>query len=186
MKVVTAWLNNTDARCQLAQRRMLRSVLDCGFEPVIVNGTPRPLLTDMLKLARSLSPDGGHFMWLNSDCEIVTLPPVMDSHVIGLHRVETFDESVCLGVDGYIFPCHVWDKIYAPDLPAMYVGGTHVDWWLTRLAQKHGFYLASTALRHPTHAKSAASAGIDSYGGRNLTAFYAWAERNQISTDYEQ
>ena len=187
MKVVTAWLNNNDARCQLAQRRMLRSVLDCGFEPVIVNGTPRPLLTDMLKLARSLSPDGGHFMWLNSDCEIDRneFPQPHESRVIGMHRVESADGSVCGGVDGYIIPCAVWDKYYVPDLPEMFVGGTHVDWWLTRLAQRICRYERRICLRHISHEKSATSAGLDYHGKCNLAQFHAWAARNGIDRGYE-
>lgn len=185
MKLVTAWIANNDARCQLAQRRMLRSVLDCKFDLVIVSGTPRPLLTDMLTLARSLSPAVGAFMWINSDCEIADLPPLDLSVVTGLHRIESADGSICGGVDGYIFPCELWDRLYASDLPRMFVGGTHVDWWLSRLAQKHGCYRSAVALNHISHEKSNASAGLDECGQHNLREFHAWAERNGVGTDYE-
>lgn len=187
MKVVIAWLNNNDARCQLAQRRMLRSVLDRGLDPVIVNGTPRPLFSDMLRTARALSPAGGHFMWLNSDCEIDRneFPEPHESRVIGLHRVESADCSVCGGVDGYIIPCDVWDRYYAPDTPEMFVGGTHIDWWVTRWAQKICRYDRRVCLRHISHAKSDASAGLDSYGQHNLREFHEWAARNGVETGYE-
>jgi hypothetical protein len=185
MKVVTAWLNNNDARTQLAQRRMLRSVLDRELDPLIVNGTPRPLLNEMLTLARSLSPARGWFIWLNSDCEIADLPRPLPDKVIGLHRVESDGSGICPGVDGYIMPCEIWDKHYAPDLPQMYVGGTHVDWWLTRLAQARGCYQAVVALKHISHARTQASAGIDAYGQHNLDQFHAWANRNGIPTEYE-
>jgi hypothetical protein len=187
MKVATAWLNNNDARCQLAQRRMLRSVLDLGLEPVIVNGSPRPLLSAMLKQARDLSPAGGHFMWLNSDCEIIReeFPAPHEANVIGLHRIESADGSVCPGVDGYIIPCETWDRYYAADVPAMYCGGTHVDWWLTRLAQARGCYTATVSLHHISHGRSGASTGRDAYGEHNLVAFHEWAQRNGIPTEYE-
>lgn len=186
MKAVTAWLNNNDGRCQRAQRAMLRSLLDNHLDPVIVNGTPRPLLTDMLRLARALSLPHGAFVWINSDCSIMGhLPHVEPGRVIGIHRVED-DASVCGGVDAYVISCEAWDKYYAPDLPQMYVGGTHVDWWLTRLAQKHGIYSAHIGLRHPSHAKSQASAGLDEYGRHNLLHFMEWANRNAVTTAYEQ
>jgi len=185
MKVVTAWLNNNDGRCQRAQRHMLQSLLDNHLDPVIMNGTPRPLLTDMLVLARSLSISGGAFMWINSDCAIIGgVPHVAPGRVVGLHRVED-DNSVCGGVDAYVISCAAWDKYYAPDLPSMYCGGTHVDWWLTRNAQKHGIYSACIGLRHQSHAKSSASAGVDEYGRHNLIHFDAWAKRNAVSTAYE-
>lgn len=185
MKLVTAWLNNNDARCQLAQRRMLRSVLDRELDPLIVNGDPRPLLSDMLRLARSLSPARGWFMWLNSDCEIADLPHPLPHRVIGLHRIESADGSICAGVDGYIIPCELWDALYVPDTPEMFVGGTHVDWWLTRLAQKHNAYQAIVCLKHISHAKSNASAGLDSYGQHNLREFHEWAARNSVFANYE-
>lgn len=185
MKAATAWVNNNDGRCQRAQRAMIESLLRHRIDPVIVNGTPRPLLTDMLRLARSLSLASGAFMWINSDCAIMAMPPGPYEGVHGMHRVED-DGSVCLGVDAYIFSCAAWDKYYAPDLPSMYVGGTHVDWWITRNAQKHGIYAAHINLRHPSHAKSDASAGLDEYGRHNLLHFTEWANRNAVSTAYEQ
>jgi hypothetical protein len=186
MKCVTAWLNNADERCQRAQRRMLQSLLDFDLHPLIVNGTPRPSLTEMLRLARHFSPDRGAFMWVNSDCELLDPPPrPAAGHVIGIHRIED-DGSTCLGVDAYVITCEAWDKYYANDLPSMYCGGTHVDWWLTRLAQKHGIYKSLVGLRHPSHQKSNASAGRDEYGHHNLLHFHAWAERNGISTAPEQ
>lgn len=185
MKAVTAWLNNNDGRCQRAQRAMLQSLIAYHLDPVIVNGTPRPLLNEMLRLARSLSLPSGAFVWVNSDCSFVrTLPQVQPGEVIGLHRIED-DGSVCLGVDAYVISCAAWDKFYAPDLPSMYCGGTHVDWWLTRNAQKHGIYSAQVGLRHPSHGKSQASAGLDEYGRHNLLHFDAWAKRNAVSTAYE-
>lgn len=164
---------------------MLRSVLDRGLEPMIFNGTPRPLLNEMLEATRALSPNGGWFAWLNSDCEIADWPQPLPDRVIGLHRVESDGSGVCGGVDGYIIPCALWDKHYAPDLPRMYVGGTHVDWWLSRLAQARNCYQAIVALRHISHPKSATSAGQSREGAHNLEEFASWAARNGISTDYE-
>lgn len=185
MKCVTAWLNNNDRRCQTAQRRMLHSLLMHDLHPVIVNGTPRPLLSDMLLLARRLTDHGGTFMWLNSDCWIGMLPPYDHNVITGLHRRESADGSICGGVDGYIIPCHLWDTLYAPDLPGMYVGGTHVDWWLSRCAEKHGVYRRAAVLHHLTHERTAASAGLDDYGQHNLRVFHEWAARNEIPTGYE-
>ena len=185
MKCVAAWLNNNDARTQRAQQAMMESLFRYGMEPVIVNGSPRPLLTEMLTLARSLTPDDGAFAWVNSDCAFL-LPPAHPTGrgVTGYHRIED-DGSICLGVDAYVFTAEAWDAIYAPDLPSMYCGGTHVDWWLTRLAQKHGIYSSAVGLRHPSHAKSAASAGHDNHGQHNLREFHAWAARNNVGTAYE-
>lgn len=182
MKVATAWVNNNDFRTQTAQHAMILSLFDHGLEPVIFNGTPRPLLSEMLQTARRLSPGDGFFGWVNSDCSIIRWPQPDPAHVIGLHRVETGNNSVCLGVDGYIFPCQLWDGIYATDCPELYVGATHVDWWLTRLAEKHGIYKSMTGLLHPSHERTTASKGLDQWGRHNLIEFAAWAKQNGIET----
>jgi hypothetical protein len=185
MKCVTAWVNNADERCQTAQGLMIRSVLDWGLSPLIVNGTPRPLLSEMLMMARRLAGNAGWFMWLNSDCQITSLPEVASDSVVGIHRRESEGGAVCDGVDAYIIPVALWDELYAPDVPPLYVGATHVDWWLTRLAQRHKCYRRHIGLYHLSHPKSNASAGLDEYGRHNLAHFHAWAERNDISTAYE-
>lgn len=168
---------------------MIGKLTEHGWHPVIFDGEMRrPFLGDMLALTRKIAAEAGDdgFGWINSDC----VPDglffnAQPTGVIGFHRRESADGTKCMGVDGYIFEAAAWDRYYAPDIPQMYVGATHVDWWITRLAQKHGIYSALTALRHESHTRTAASQGADYYGQHNLRAFHAWAQRNGVSIAYE-
>lgn len=183
MKVATAWLNRADPRLVSQQNNMALRLLAQGHGLVLFEGDRRPLLTDMLLKARELAGEEAFFAWINSDClpmvdfDIAARP----GYVTGFKRIESVDGSVCGGVDAYVIACEVWDRLYKPDLPQMYVGGTHVDWWLTRLAQKHKVYQEQVGLWHESHEKSATSWGRDQWGEHNLKEYGAWAERNGVS-----
>ena len=183
MKVATAWINSADKRLVSQQNNMALRLLAQGHSLVIFSGDQHPLLTDMLRKCRELAGAEQFFAFINSDC----LPCVdfdlsaRPGYVTGFKRIESIDGTVCGGVDAYVFACEAWDKLYAPDLPQMYVGGTHVDWWLSRLAQKHGCYQEQVGLWHESHEKSASSRGQDERGEHNLKEYGAWAERNGVA-----
>lgn len=185
MNIALAYINTEDDRLRIAQTNALRALTQFGCNPIIFNGRPRPFLGDMLKAARGLAGKAPSFGWINSDCEIQLNPYFIGDkeRVVGLRRVETADSSICGGVDGYIFPCELWDAVYAPDIPKMYVGGTHVDWWITRMAQKIGAYREYVALLHRSHHRIETSAGLSPEGQHNIREFNAWADRNGVKKD---
>lgn len=184
MNIALAYINEKDQRLVLAQGSCLSTLLHFGQVPVIFNGTPRPFLGDMLLEARRLSKDNKFFGWVNSDCVFLAHPEMIafHGHVVGIQRHES-NGSRCDGVDAYIFDCEVWDNLYAKDIPQMYVGGTHVDWWITRLAQKHNLYLENRSLFHRSHPRSETSAGLSPEGQHNIREFNAWADRNGVKKD---
>jgi hypothetical protein len=187
VKICTAWINDGDARTTVAQGMMMRSVLGLGLEPVIFEGFPRPLLSEMLTKTRAISTAPA-FLWVNSDCVFSpvlvrsTLDRMIEADCVwGFRRVESDGSGICGGVDAYLFPMHLWDSIYADDVPKMYVGGTHVDWWLTRAAQKAERYREAVMLIHESHARSETSKGTDVSGQQNLINYNSWADRHSIS-----
>lgn len=185
MIVTLAHINTTDPRLVLQQNKCLDSLLRDGHIPFIRPGHPRQFLTDMLREARQ-SADG-YFAWINSDCVPTKDLDYYRSHnkVVGIHREES-DGGFCEGVDCYIFPVHLWDELYEDDAPRMYVGASHVDWWLSRLAQKHNVYRAiQGGIWHISHERTASSKGVDKYGQHNIEEFNQWADRNGVYRGFE-
>jgi hypothetical protein len=150
-------------------------------------GDRRPLLSDMLTATRALAGCDRHFGWINSDCIPTAAFHGAEAEpgfgVVGIHRIELPGRTVCQGVDAYVFNVAAWDKYYAPDVPEMYVGADRVDWWLTRLAQKHKIYRSFNGLIHPSHRRTPSSLGDDAFGQFNRRSFNAWAIRNNIERD---
>jgi hypothetical protein len=152
-----------------------------------VSGTPRPFLGEMLTLCYDKAKQNNQawFGWINGDCQLLYNPEQLIANnqfdVYGLKRLEMYIGEKCQGVDGYIISCHFWENVLSKDIPKMYVGGTHVDWWLTRATQKYGIYKESYLLSHLPHDRTLTSLGVDTFGVNNLTEYNDWAVRNSIN-----
>ena len=182
MRIVAAFqdgderVNYAKALCQSSIKRFY------GIELVEIPGTPRPFFNDMLQKASE--GDGDYFGWINGDCQLLINPISligMQADVFGMRRIELGTGEKCGGVDGYIIKKSFWNDVLSKDQPRMYVGGTHVDWWITRATQKFGKYDEGFYLAHIPHERTAASIGTDDYGKNNLDQYNAWADRNGIS-----
>jgi hypothetical protein len=100
--------------------------------------------------------------------------------VLGFHRRELPSGEICQGVDMYLIPNLIWDNYLARDIPDLWCGGTHVDWWLTRAASLIGAYEAHVGfIDLPSHPESGASKReSDSHFRHNVREYNAWAMRN--------
>ena len=185
MNIITAFMNMGDPRVVLAQNLFLSSVSRFPeIKPIIVPGQPRPRFNEMLATART----GGSWEWLgwiNSDCELllnpaIILPQNKSLDVIGLRRIEIGVGDKCGGVDGYFIKKKFYDKHLAEG-PNLWVGATHIDWWVTRASQKFGKYAEGFFLAHIPHERTKASEGIDEIGQENLRGYNDWADKNGIS-----
>ena len=80
----------------------------------------------------------------------------------------------------YLIPNLLWDNYLARDIPDLWCGGTHVDWWLTRAASLIGAYEAHAGfIDHPSHPESGASKrDSDPHFRHNVREYNAWATRN--------
>lgn len=182
IRTVVALMPSGDARLMLAQSLCLASLDRCHMDAVRVAGTPRPRFGDMLRTARNRA--GEWFAWVNSDCQILVPPLAMDCSsidVLGMRRVEVGTGDICGGVDGYLIRTTFWDEVLSLDVPELWTGGTHVDWWVTRATQRYGRYGESVCLAHLPHERSATSQGIDDAGRENIANYEAWADRHGVS-----
>lgn len=185
MNIITAFMNMGDSRTILAQNLFLSSISRFQeIRPIIIPGQPRPRFNEMLAIAR-MGGSWEWFGWINSDCQLLISAAniVLENKsldVIGLRRVEIGTGDKCGGVDGYFIKKEFYDKHLAEG-PNLWVGATHIDWWLTRAAQKFGKYAEGFFLAHIPHEKSKASAGVDEIGQENLRAYNEWADRNGAS-----
>ena len=180
MNVITAIQDSNNPRIILAQRLCLASLSRFELKIITIPGDSRPLFNKMLEQA---SKDGEWFGWVNSDCQLLIPPHTIISNnydVIGLRRIEIGSGEKCGGVDGYFIKKTFWDKL-SKDAPDMYVGGTHIDWWITRATQKFGTYTEGFYLAHIPHQRTQASCGEDYYGKWNLEKYNEWADRNGVS-----
>jgi len=146
-----------------------------------VPGTPRPFFNEMLSLASKT--DNEWFGWINGDCQLLVgvehlISPDLD--VFGLKRLELNSGERCAGVDGYLIRRDFWNNVLSADQPKMYVGGTHIDWWITRAAQKFGRYKEGFFLAHIPHQRSSTSHGHSLEGQHNINEFNEWAKRNKV------
>jgi hypothetical protein len=179
---VVAVMPSGDARLRLAQSLCLASLRRCHVQVIETPGTPRPLFGDLLRLARSAG--GEWFAWINSDCQLLLPFSAMDCSaidVLGMRRVEVGPGTICGGVDGYLIRSSFWDDVLSRDVPELWTGGTHVDWWLTRAAQKYGRYAETMCLAHLPHDRTLTSQGIDDAGRENIANYEAWADRHGVS-----
>lgn len=185
MNIITSFMNMGDPRVVLAQNLFLSSVSRFSeIRPIIIPGQPRPRFNEMLATAR-MGSSWEWFGWINSDCQLllnpaIILPQNKSLDVIGLRRIELGTGDKCGGVDGYFIKKEFYDKHLA-DGPSLWVGATHIDWWITRASQKFGKYAEGFFLAHISHEKTKASAGVDEVGQENLRAYNEWADRNGIS-----
>lgn len=148
-----------------------------------IPGTPRPFFNEMLET--SSRGEGEWFGWVNGDCQLLIGPNrLIDNNydVIGLRRLEIDSGDKCDGVDGYLIRKPFWLEILSKDSPKMYVGGSHIDWWVTRATQKYGRYREGCYLAHISHERTQTSVGTDELGNNNITQYTQWAVRNNIST----
>ena len=188
MNIITSFMNTSDPRTIFAQNLFLSSISRFAeIRPIIIPGQPRPRFNEMLANAR-MGSSWEWFGWINSDCQLLLSPFVIlerfekseKADVIGLKRIEIGSGEHCGGVDGYFIKKEFYDKHLAEG-PSLWVGATHIDWWVTRAAQKFGNYVEGYFLAHLSHERTKASAGTNEIGQENLRAYNEWADANWIS-----
>ena len=185
MNIITAFMNMGDPRVACAQSLFLSSISRFPeIRPIIIPGQPRPRFNEMLETAR-MGSSWEWFGWINSDCQLLLSPANISFEnksldVIGLRRLEIGSGEKCGGVDGYLIKKSFYDK-HLVEGPNLWVGATHIDWWVSRAAQKFGKYAEVFFLAHIPHEKTKASAGTDEIGQENLKAYNDWADKNGIS-----
>jgi len=171
-----------DTRQRLAQALCRASLDACGLTVVELCGDPRPRFGEMLRAAREHA--GEWFAWVNGDCQLLLPPESINCtaiDVLGMRRVEVGAGTICAGVDGYLIRSAFWDACLSSDVPEMWVGASHVDWWLSRAAQKFGRYAETVCLAHLPHERTATSLGTDRFGAENIANYEAWADRHGVS-----
>ena len=182
-RIVFQWIEpcTTSERLRKAQAHLRESVLRLGLEPVLFPAGPSLVkFREILQFARDRA-NAESFVWCNSDVTLRRNPFEIDDgrHVQGFHRTEIPSGSICGGVDMYLIPCRLWDDWIRDDSPDMWCGATHIDWWLSRTAQKKGIYRAHEGfidhLTHPTSDSSKLS--TDPYYQHNIQAYNEWAEK---------
>lgn len=188
MNIVAAFPKTEDIRIIQSTFLCKSSILRFGNLNLIeVSGTPRPFLNEMLQLCYTKSKENREewFGWINGDCQLLYDPSCLiqteQFDVYGLKRMEMYIGERCHGVDGYIIKSSFWENFLSKDIPKMYVGGTHVDWWLSRATQKYGVYKESYLLSHLPHERTLTSLGVDEWGTNNLKEYNSWAQRNNVS-----
>jgi hypothetical protein len=169
-------------RLRVAQEKLLESVECLGLEPLLFPAGPEMVkFADILMHARRNSA-GTSFVWCHSDVVLTQNPYILADRgkVQGFHRREIPSGQLCEGVDMYLIPNAVWDNYLARDIPDLWCGGTHVDWWLTRAAALIGSYESHGGfIDHPSHQESGASKRpTNPYFRHNVREYNAWAKRN--------
>lgn len=177
------WLKEGNPRLVKAQARLETSILEFGIDPLRFVAGPRfEFFGDVLRRARE-SCGGAAFVWCNSDVRLTRSPfEVPDpTRVYGFIRREIPSGDVCYGVDMYYIPITWWDDYLSRDVPALYLGASYVDWWISRAMQKIGVYEDLTGyIDHETHPKSAAAGSDrDRHYQHNFRAYNSWAKRNE-------
>jgi hypothetical protein len=182
-RITFQWINPCpNERLRLAQQRLLESVRFLGLEASLFPTGPKMIkFGDILRHARRESV-GTSFVWCHSDLILTKDPFLLADHgkVVGFHRRELPSGEICQGVDMYLIPNLIWDNYLARDIPDLWCGGTHVDWWLTRAASLIGAYEAHVGfIDHPSHPESGASKReSDPCFRHNVREYNAWALRN--------
>lgn len=178
-----SWRNeNCEQRIEQSQRQLFTSCLLCNIKPILhVNNNETPKFGNILKDARKFATNGW-MAYINSDCILTSNPfnVLQIKKVHGFHRTEIPSQTICAGVDMYIIPTDFWDEVISKDIPDMYVGTTHIDWWLTRVSQKYNFYVSYKGLIiHESHSSKYTES--DEKYKHNIKSFNEWADRNNIS-----
>ena len=190
LQIYTAWINIPSERLKNAQIKFLKSCLYFQYVPVFYTDINipenRPKFNELIRYGVETCQTDW-LVWCNSDCEIVKdiREEFEDGMAIGFHRTEIPSEKHCNGIDMFAIHKDLWEDLLK-DMPDMYVGGTHVDWWLARHFQNiEKLKLSCNCLYHESHGQTGAG---DQYSGdeiskHNIDNFIAWAKRNGI--DYE-
>jgi hypothetical protein len=188
-----SYVNSAKDRLEIEQMKLLLSMLRFSIKPIFyvdlqedLHG--RPKLGDILGYARNHTSTN-YIAWCNSDCVLVKNPfEVLNSDPTichGFYRTELPSNTVTYGVDMYIIPNEIWDNHLSKDIPDMYVGGSHIDWWVSHACQKIRKYKTSTGfLSHVSHEKTAAATDASNpIYQHNLASYNSWAERNEINLE---
>jgi hypothetical protein len=182
-RVTFQWIEPCEnERLRTAQQKLLESVQALGLEPSLFPAGPEMVkFGDILRHARRESV-GTSFVWCHSDLVLTKNPFLLAERgkVLGFHRRELPSGEICQGVDMYLIPNLIWDNYLSRDIPDLWCGGTHVDWWLTRAASLIGAYEAHAGfIDHPSHPESGASKSeSDPHFRHNVRHYNAWALRN--------
>lgn len=169
-------------RLQIAQEKLKASVLELGLQLAIFPVGPDMVrFFEVLTFARSQTKTNS-FVWCNSDVVLKSNPYELDGEnvVRGFHRRETPSGEFCGGVDMYLVPNKLWDEVLSQNMPDLWCGATHIDWWLTRAAVLKGQYTAHLGfIDHPSHPTSEASKIRNNiYYRHNIREYNKWAHRN--------
>jgi len=181
--VIFQWIDPCpNTRLRTAQERLKESVELLGLDPVLFPAGPRmEKFSTILSFARTRS-QGRSFVWCNSDVTLTADPFALDDGrtIRGFHRREVPSGEFCGGVDMYLIPNESWDGILSRDVPDLWCGATHIDWWLTRAAVLAGRYASHFGfVDHLSHPESPASKKrTDPHYHHNIRAYNAWARRN--------
>lgn len=182
-RVTFQWIDPCPSeRLRDAQARLCESVSAFGLEPSVFPAGPEMVkFGDVLRWARERSA-GQSFVWCNSDVTLTADPFVLDDGqtVRGFHRREVPSGEFCGGVDMYLIPNAFWEGVLSKDLPDLWCGATHVDWWLTRAAILQGCYTSHFGyIDHISHPESPASKKqADPLYRHNIREYNRWARRN--------
>jgi hypothetical protein len=183
LRVTFQWIDPCEnERLRLGQQKLLESITALGLEPSVFPAGPQMVkFGDVLRHARRESV-GTSFVWCHSDVLLTKNPFQLGDRgkVLGFHRRELPSGEICQGVDMYLIPNLLWDNYLSRDIPDLWCGGTHVDWWLTRAASLIGAYEAHVGfIDHSSHPESGASKReTDPYFRHNVREYNAWALRN--------
>lgn len=170
-------------RLRNSQKQLSESVRGLGLEAVLFPaGLKLVKFADVLRHAREKSR-GRSFAWCNSDVVLTADPFSLDDGITvrGFHRREMPSGEFCGGVDMYLIPNAFWDEVLSRDVPDLWCGATHVDWWLTRAAVLAGHYTSHFGfIDHLTHPESPASKKrANPHYRHNIREYNAWARRNR-------
>jgi len=184
--VAFQWLDPCPSeRLKIAQEHLLASVSSFGLKGDLYPAGPKLVkFSEILRFARR-NAGGRSFVWCNSDVTLTADPYELDDGetVRGFHRREMPSGEYCGGVDMYLIPSRVWDEVFVLDLPDLWCGATHIDWWLTRAAVLKSRYTAHFGfIDHVSHETSSFSKGrSNSLYRHNVVEYNKWARRNSAS-----
>ncbi len=181
-RIAFQWIDNcANERLRNAQERLLKNLAQFGIEPALIHvGKDLVKFSEVLRFARQNASEDC-FVWCNSDVYLTKDPfEITDrSSVHGFHRTERPSGEICFGVDMYLIPTAFWDEYLDVDMPDLWCGATHIDWWLSRSAALAGRYETHIGyIDHPSHEASGASKQASNpYYRHNVRVYNAWARR---------
>lgn len=182
--IAVAYINaSLDSRILFAQRGFLFGCVKFDLNPLFFISEERPFFDKMLIETRKVCKKTGSqwMFWINSDCQIIKDPRLYLKKEIcyGFHRTDIPsgpDGRYCLGVDMYAIPVKIWDDFLSKDIPSMYTGASHIDWWITRACQKYNVYegIKDDVMLHPLHMPNRSGYHHD----YNIKNYFEWEKRN--------